>query len=76
MRVENSRTSWQTRVLATYIANGYMSDGKSENGPLKEAQYLAMDDVERTLLKEVAMKPKVYENTPGSFERLTGSFGM
>lgn len=70
-REENSRVSWQTRILASYISMGYMMDEKSVNEPLNQSKFIAIDEVERLLLKEEDAKPQVYENTPGSFERLT-----
>ena len=50
-----------------------MTDSK-ENKALESAKLIAMDKVERLLLEEEAEKPVVYDNKPGSFERLTGQF--
>jgi hypothetical protein len=49
-REEQSRVSWQTRILAQYISAGYMSDGKSENKAFKEAGKIAYDEIERLAL--------------------------
>jgi hypothetical protein len=50
-REEIALLSWQTRQLATYIAAGYMTDGKG-NPALDSAQTLAYDDIERAQIEE------------------------
>lgn len=40
-----------------------------ENTALKQASLLAMDDIERAMLKDVTEAPSVKENAPGSYER-------
>lgn len=43
--------SWQTRVLATMIAGGYMIDAKKGNPALEAATKLAIDDLEAAQLE-------------------------
>lgn len=68
-REENSRVSWMTRTLATYIAAGFMTDGKSKNPYLEKAPSLAMDQFEEALLK-VAAETRSQEPDQGSHEKL------
>lgn len=76
-REENERTSWLGRNIAQYIAAGFQIAEGKVNEPLQNAGFLAIDDIERALLKEYvaseAEKPK--ENSNGSFERLLGFGG-
>lgn len=44
--------SWMTRQLATFIAGGYMVDGKHGNPALDQARNLAFDDIEKLQLEE------------------------
>lgn len=78
-RRQTSLISWQTRQLATFIAAGYMTDGKKGNPAIKAAQSLAFDDIEAAQLEEAEIRatqqPRVTENKAGSFERFMGSMG-
>jgi len=73
-RADNLRASWTTRTLASYIAAGYMTDGKSENTALENAGKLTLDPVEAVLLGSAPQEtPK--ENAAGSYERIMARFG-
>jgi hypothetical protein len=75
-REENSRTSWMTRTLASFIAGGYMTDGKSENKAATMASQLAIDEEDRLLLGATldgSVGPK--ENKPGSYESFMTKLG-
>lgn len=74
-REESSRTSWLARTLATFIAGGYMTDGKSENKAVQTASKLAYDDIEAAALSEAEAPAVVPENGIGSFERFMGMMG-
>lgn len=50
-REDISLISWQTRQLATYIAAGYMTDGKG-NPALDQAQILSFDSIEEAQIEE------------------------
>jgi hypothetical protein len=49
-RMEQGRISWQTRILSSFIAAGYMTDG--ENPAVTAAQKLAFDEIEQAMLEE------------------------
>lgn len=81
-RREQNLTSWMTRQLASFIAAGYMTDGKSENKALKAAQMLAFDEIERLQLLAaehmVDDRPRgqsAQEPARGSAERFMRTFG-
>lgn len=78
-RSKMSFETWQTRQIATFIAAGYMTDGKKGNPAVDAAQNLAYDEIEQLQLEEAqkaaADAPLVRENKPGSFERFMGSMG-
>jgi hypothetical protein len=44
--------SWQTRQLSTFIAGGYMTDGKHGNPAFDAAQKLAFDEIEAAQIEE------------------------
>ena len=70
-REEVSLVSWQTRMIAQYIAGGYMIDKGKPNDALKGSTKLGYDDMERALVGGTQVgRPK--ENKMGSFERLMG----
>lgn len=73
-RQENGRFSWLARVLASYVAGGYMVEG--ENTAIAEAQKIAMDEIEAALLGVAPKQPVDREPPSGSFERLTQFFGQ
>lgn len=50
-REEITLISWQTRNLASFIAGGYMTDGKG-NPALDSATVLAFDEIEAEQIKE------------------------
>lgn len=50
-REEISLISWQTRNLASFIAGGYMTDGKG-NPALDSAIVLSFDEIEAEQIKE------------------------
>jgi hypothetical protein len=50
-----------------------MTDGKSENVALNNAQQLTLDPIEAALLKVGPEVPT--ENAPGSYERIMARFG-
>lgn len=75
-REDSSRLSWQTRILAQYVAAGYMIEKGKPNTALENASYLGYDDIERAMAEAsdtASAAPK--ENRPGSFERLVGWSG-
>lgn len=77
-RHDKSMVSWQTRILASFIAGGYMVDGKTGNPALDAAQKLAFDDIEAAQIEDAAkatVKKKVTEPAIGSYERFMGAFG-
>lgn len=78
-RAQMSFETWQTRQVATFIAAGYMTDGKKGNPAIDAAQALAYDEIEKLQLEEAqiaaADAPRITENKPGSFERFMGSMG-
>lgn len=69
--------TWQTRQIAIFIAQGYMTD--KENPAIEAAQNLYYDDIEKLQLEEAqkrhAENPVAKENNNGSFERFMGSMG-
>lgn len=67
-REEGLRFSWLARVLASYIAAGYMSDDNRK--AIDGAALIAFDDIEAILRQEQADQPR--EN---SFERIQAVFG-
>lgn len=78
-RRAQSLVSWQTRLLAQYIAGGYMTDGKG-NPALDGAGLIAFDEIEEKQLEEsaklAAEQPvKAPEPKPGSYERAMASLG-
>lgn len=75
-REEISLTSWQTRQLSSFIAAGYMTDGKG-NPALDAAAKLAFDRIEEAQLEEAeqARLDTPVEPLSGSYERFMGSFG-
>lgn len=82
-REQISLLSWQTRQLASFIAAGYMVDGKKGNPALDAANVLAFDEIEEAQIEESvkrnADKPKVKGSVDdpavGSFERFMGTMG-
>lgn len=68
-REENARFSWLGRNIAQFVAAGFMVAEGQENKALAQAGLLAMDDIERAMLKDVAAEPSVKENAPGSYEK-------
>jgi hypothetical protein len=90
-RQQISLTSWQTRQLASFVAGGYMTDGKSGNPALDAAQRLAYDEIERHQLQEAEERLDRQDNLEfdeegniipllpnlkrGTAERFMGSFG-
>lgn len=72
-REQDSRFSWQTRVLAQYIAGGWMVEG--ENTAVGEAAKIAFDDIEAAMLG-ITKEPTSSEPKAGSFERLMGFIGQ
>ena len=54
-REEITLVSWQTRNLASFIAAGYMTDGKG-NPALDSATVLAFDEIEAEQIKEAQIK--------------------
>lgn len=75
--------SWQTRTLATWIAAGFMTEEGKENPALAEAQKIAIDKIEETLIKEqneFSDRGEMIEEgddgiSVGSFEKFMGSMG-
>jgi hypothetical protein len=70
--------SWLARQLSSYVAAGYMTDGK-ENPAVDSAQKIGYDDIEVAFLTgERPAKPGEATNKAGSYERLMGfgSTGM
>lgn len=63
-----------TRVLAQYISNGYMTDGKSPNKAFEAAGSLTLDPIEAVILGS-SPGPVVKENAPGTFEKFMGVLG-
>lgn len=61
-REEISLLSWQTRQLASFIAAGYMTDGK--NPALDYATELAFDEIEAEQIKEAQINTASGGNTP------------
>lgn len=51
-REEISLVSWQARQFTSYIAAGYMIDGKKGNPALDAAQVLAYDEIEAAQIEE------------------------
>jgi hypothetical protein len=58
-----------TRTLATYIAAGFMTDGKTKNPYLDKAPSLALDQFEEAILGAAA-ESRSQEPDQGSFEKL------
>lgn len=54
-REEIALISWQTRQLASFVAGGYMIDGKHGNPALDAAQILAYDEIERAQIEEASI---------------------
>ena len=78
-RQENGRFSWLARTLSTFVAAGYMTDGKSENTAIKDAQNIAFDPIERAMLAHRASQPETKaaaEPAAGSFEKIMGLMGQ
>jgi hypothetical protein len=55
-RDEISLMTWQTRQLASFVAAGYMTDGKHGNPALDAAQKLAFDEIEAEQIKEAEIR--------------------
>lgn len=73
-RADDLRVSWQTRLLAAYIAGGYQLGKDEPNKAFEQAREIAYDDIEKAMLGAEAAKPK--ENAPGSYERLMSGFAQ
>lgn len=52
-RSKDLRTSWMVRNITSYIAQGYMTDGKEENKALTNALSLSLDPTEAAFLSGV-----------------------
>lgn len=73
-RAEDVRVSWQTRILASFIAGGYQMGKDEPNKALESAREIAFDEVEKAMLGAEEAKPK--ENARGSYERLMSGFAQ
>lgn len=70
-RKEKIHLSWAVRMLATYIAAGYMTE---ENTAIEGATKITLDEIEHEILETVSSKPS--EPKEGSFERLSQAFSQ
>lgn len=66
--------SWSTRIIAQFIAGGYMIEKGKTNTAAEHAATLGYDEVERAMVSDKSNAP--LEPKVGSFERLMGWAGQ
>lgn len=76
-RERKATLAWQTRILASFTAAGYMTDG--ENPAIEAAQDITFDDIEAAQLAEARESASGsnanLEPSNGSYERFLSMFG-
>lgn len=69
--------SWQTRILAQFIAATIEVEEGKENSALAAAGKIVLDDLEaeemQAMEKMTEVRKPVLENEPGSYEKFMGS---